>query len=352
MKKKTVLIGAGGIGRRWLTEFLAAFSTEQEVAAVIDANPEVLRHAAALPQCQRAAFFADIGTGLQQTRADFCVVATPPQFHEAAILGALERGMNVITEKPLADSWTGCVRIWHAAATAGRRVQIIQNYRDTPRCVRFRDILKSGRLGRINTIALRFLADYRAWASWGGKPFRHEMAHALLVEGAVHHFDLLRFIAGADAEAVTGWEWNPPWSTSRGAFNASFLFRMGNGIVASYEGSGTAAGRQNSWEEETLRAECEFGALALGSDDTLTVSAIGADGRCVEETVPLPATFPSPHVTQLGRFLAWLDGGGEPETSLHQNMATQAMAFAAVEASRTRRVVAMSDYEANRAPEP
>lgn len=342
MKRKLMVVGTGGIGRRWLTEFLVPYYEQVEITALVDVNPAALDVGDALPSGCRVQKFLDIGEGVRRATADCCVVATPPAFHEEAILGAVERGMDVITEKPLADSWEKCQRIFDAVQARGARLQVIQNYRDTPRFQVFKNVLRSHRLGRVNTLALRFLGDYRRWGSWGGKSFRHEIDHAMLVEGAIHHLDLLRFIAGADARSVTGWEWNPPWSVSRGAFNAFFLFRMENDIVASYEASGTAAGQQNLWEEETLRAECENGALCLDTMDALTISTMSPDGTVSEERVDVPNSQPAPHVAQIGRFLAWLDGSEEPETSLRNNIASQAMIFASIEANRTQSVIDVS----------
>ena len=63
-------------------------------------------------------------------------------------------------------------------------------------------MLTSGRLGRLNYLVSRFAADYREYGSWG--IFRHEILHALLVEGGIHHFDQIRNLAGAHCATIFG----------------------------------------------------------------------------------------------------------------------------------------------------
>ena len=65
-------------------------------------------------------------------------------------------------------------------------------------------MLQSGELGRINYVIARFADDYRVRNSWG--KFRHEIPHALVVEGSVHHFDQLRNLTGSDAWLDGIWE--------------------------------------------------------------------------------------------------------------------------------------------------
>lgn len=55
---------------------------------------------------------------------DACVVAVPTEAHEAVACAALERGVHVLIEKPIAPSLEAADRILETAARAGARVQI------------------------------------------------------------------------------------------------------------------------------------------------------------------------------------------------------------------------------------
>jgi predicted dehydrogenase len=217
----------------------------------------------------------------------------------------------------------------------------MQNYRYIATTLTLEHALEQD-LGRINYVMARFAADYRQWLAWGAE-FRHKMRHALLLEGAVHHFDQIRNLTGGDCQTIAGWEWNPPWSTSLGEFNNLYVLRMTNGVHASYEGNGTAGGEQNTWHEEGYRVECENGAVTVGRDKIVRIHRFRRGGGLSVQEVPLvkqahPGHVPikdQAHGAVMGQFLDWLDGGPTPETTIQDNIKSIAIVFAAIEASES-----------------
>ncbi len=270
--------------------------------------------------------------------ADFCTIVIPPAFHREAVLHAVERGLPILSEKPIADTWPACRAIYAAVRGAGLQMQVVQNYRYYPPMLTLREVLRRGELGRVNYIIARFAKDYRAYGSWGAT-FRHEIPHSLLIEGAVHHFDMIRNLSGGDCRFLGGWEWNPAWSSAKGQFNALYTVKMDNGVHASYEGSGTAAGRQNGWHDECYRVECEHGAVVVDSDHVVRVQRFGGGrGLRTEEIATVRVPYQE-HVAVIDQFLTWLDGGPAPEATLDDNLKSVAMVFAAIEASRADQIV-------------
>ena len=133
----------------------------------------------------------------------------------------------------------------------------------------------------------RFAADYREPLSWGA-PFRHEMAHALLVEGSIHHFDQLRHLTGQDCVSIAGREWNPGAPSFKGECLALYTMQFTRGINAQYEGSGLAAGWQNTWHGEAYRLECEGGAIVLDRDHVVRIQEHTRSQGCLLYTSPSP----------------------------------------------------------------
>lgn len=346
-RHRAIMVGAGGMAGRWIRGFLPLHGDRVEIVGLVDVNQPILDDAAdhlGLPAERRFTAMADAFSRVDN--ADCCFVAVPPAFHEEAVVGAARRGLAILSEKPIADTWEACGRIYRAATAAGVKMQVMQNYRYNGPTFTLRHVLRTGDLGRINYAVARFAADYREWLSWGAE-FRHRMPHALLLEGAVHHFDMLRNLTGGDCATIAGWEWNPPWSSSRGEFNNLYVLRMSNGVHASYEGNGTAGGEQNTWHEEYYRVECENGAATVGRDKVVRIHRFRRGGGLSVEEVPLlkPAhpghapVFDQGHGAVIGHFLDWLDGGPEPETVLQDNIKSIAIVFAAIEASRTSQAV-------------
>lgn len=345
VQHRCLMIGAGGMARNWLGRFLPAFAERLTVAALVDIAPAVLHPAAdalGLPAQARftdmAAAFAALDAG--DVAADCCIVVVPPRFHRPAVEAAAARGLAILSEKPIADTWEDVRAIYQTVTAAGVKMQVVQNYRYTSRIQTFKGVLDSGRLGRLHYLVSRFAADYRQRLAWGAE-FRHEMRHPLLIEGAIHHFDQVRHLSGADCAAIAGWEWLPESGRSsfKGECVAQYVLRMGDGTRASYEGNCLAGGWQNSWRQEYYRAECEGGAVVLDRDSVVRIEEWQPGRGLRTEEVP-PVALPwEEHQAVIAQFLDWLDGGPAPATVLADNIKSAAILFAAIEASAEECVV-------------
>ena len=337
-KRRLLMVGAGGMAGNWIRRFLPNFFDRLEVVGLVDVNPEVLKTSGDFLNLAPNRRFADLAAAFESVDADFCAVVIPPAYHKEAVLQAARRGLAILSEKPIADTWEATGEIYRAVKEAGVRMAVIQNYRYTHWMLTMRRVLREGDLGRINYVVGRFAADYREYLAWGAR-FRYEIPHALLVEGAVHHFDQIRNLSGGDCQTMAGWEWNPDWSSSKGEYNNLYVMRMTNGVHASYEGNGTAAGEQNTWHEEYYRAECEKGAVTVGRDHIVRIHRHQRGRGLITEEVPAVKPTWEGHNYLIDEFLHWLDGGPTPATVIDDNIKTAAMLHAAIEASRSGQTV-------------
>lgn len=340
-----LMIGAGGMARNWLNCFLPPFRERLTIAGLVDVRSEILGPAADALGLPPAARFGDMDTAFAALdagtiAADCVIVVVPPRFHRAAVEAGAARGLAVLCEKPIADTWEDVVAVQRVVAATGIKLQIVQNYRYTSRIQTLKGVLDSGRLGRLHYLVSRFAADYRQRLAWGAE-FRHEMRHPLLIEGAIHHFDQLRHLSGADCAQIAGWEWLPEGGRAsfKGECVAQYVLRMTDDTRASFEGNGLAAGWQNTWRHEYYRAECEGGAVVVDRDDVVRIEEWQPGRGLRLEEVP-PVTLPwEEHQAVVAQFLDWLDGGPAPVTVLADNVKSAAMLFAAIEASESGRVV-------------
>ena len=337
-RKRAIVLGAGLMGAGWVQRLLPTFGERVELVGLVDASEGALGRLGDAVGLSRSARFASMDEAFARVEADFCVVVLPPALHAEAAVKAAGRGLHVLSEKPLADSWAACGEIYRAVKAAGVKMQVVQNYRFNAPTWTLRKVLRSGDLGRINYLVGRSANDYRVFGAWDTE-FRYRMRHAMLLDGGVHHLDMLRNLAGADVATIAGWDWNPPWSSSDGEFNALFVMVMTSGARALYEGSAVAAGEQNTWREELYRVECENGAASVGRDKVVRIHRFRRGGGLVTEEVVAERPADEGHAAILGQFLDWLDGGEAPETRLDDNVKTAAALFGAVEASTGGRVV-------------
>ena len=222
-------------------------------------------------------------------------------------------------------------------------MMVTQNYRYMPRMLTLKKAVLS--LGPVNYAVARYAADYRKYLSWGAE-FRHTMAHSLMVEASIHHFDQLRNLTGANAATVSGLEWNPGAARAyagsesfKGESNGLFVLRMTNGSGATYEGNNLATGKTNTWHSEYYRVECEGGVAVLDNDDVVRIEERGGDGALKVREVPREQTQFAGHTAIGAQFLDWLDGGPAPATVLADNLQSNAIMHAAIDAAAAGTVV-------------
>lgn len=336
-KQRAILVGAGGFGSVWVSQFLPAFADRIAVAGLVDVNRATLDRAGDLLGVDPSCRFTEMEHAFAQVDADFCILVVQPFLRWRAVNLAVARGLPILAEKPIADSWETSLDILHLSRASGVKIGIVQNYPYTNRVRAMKRVLDDGGLGRINYIVARFAADYTI-ASAGGA-FRHQVPHAMLFEGAVHHFDQFRNLAGADGAMVSGHQWNPPWSTFANPPTALFLIEMTNGVGCQYEINHLARGAQNGWRHESYRAECEHGVVELRDDDVVRTTEHLGGGRLRTTEIESLAVEPSGHHAVIAEFLRWLDGGPAPETAIEDNIYTAALVFAAVDAVRERATI-------------
>ncbi len=336
-KRRALMIGAGGWPGVWIRRFLPVFMDRLEVVGLVDTNPDALAAAADHLGLDGSRRFTDMEDAFAVTDADLCIVALPPATRRQAVGLAAERGLAMLCEKPIADSWENAVAIARTVGESGVKLSVVQNYRYTRKMVTLKRALSDCSLGGISSIHCRFAADYTPETAGGA--FRHQIPDAMIYEGAEHHLDQFRHLAGADCAWISGAQWNPPWSRFGHAACAMFQMEMTNGVMGQYHMTHLARGAQNGWHEEYYRVECEHGDVVVDRDGVVrVVEHLGNGYQCVTECQPSGEETDG-HLLVIDEFLRWLDGGSPPPTALDDNLRTAALTFAAVEATHTNAVV-------------
>ena len=170
---------------------------EIDVVALADVEPERAAEAARQVPGSHA---VDIEALLGDGRLDTVAVCTPPATHAELAIAALEAGKHVFLEKPVAPSLEDADRI--AARAAGSELQVVVgfNFRRHRLVQRAREVVRDGRLGRVQAVRTAFTSPVRdGKREW--KTHRQQGGGALF-DLAIHHFDLWRFVLGAEVAEV------------------------------------------------------------------------------------------------------------------------------------------------------
>jgi len=338
-KKTCLMIGGGGMAGGWINRFRENFSARVEIIGIVDVDQDILKKQGESLGLDERRLFTDFNEACKKVQADFCGIAVPPQFHSPAAIVALENGMPVICEKPIADTLDAAKAIVRTAQKTGLPCAIIQNYRYAPNKQELVRIREGGRLGRLQHIIGRYACDYRKYGSWG-KAWRHDMDFSLLFEASIHHMDMLRFLTGGDCETLCGFGWNPEWSSFKHYSSGMYLMKMDNKIHAFYEGNSSAAGILNCWHSEYYRAEFEDGAVEIAHGNEMKIHRVGHE----IEVYNAPNMTFSGHDYLFDEFLNWLNGGKPSATRIEDNIKSFAMIIAAMEITVDGQMKQIADY--------
>src|SRR5690606_34427830 len=124
---KVIQFGIGGMGNAWLRAVQASPSVVY--SGFVEVNPAVAAAPAAAHRMDPAPICPTLADALAHVEADGVINVTPPQFHRAISVAALEAGLPVLSEKPLADTRQAAQEIVDASNRTGVLHMVAQNYR-------------------------------------------------------------------------------------------------------------------------------------------------------------------------------------------------------------------------------
>ncbi|WP_067467984.1 Gfo/Idh/MocA family protein [Actinomadura macra] len=128
---------------------------------------------------------------------DGLVVATPTAAHAGLVIRAVEAGLPVFVEKPVAADLDGTIQVLAAVQRSGVPVQVGFQRRFDPGHRAARDAVRDGRLGWVHTVrscTLDAAPPPEEYIPTSGGLFR---------DCSVHDFDAVRFVTGRDVVEVT-----------------------------------------------------------------------------------------------------------------------------------------------------
>ncbi len=141
---------------------------------------------------------------IAETKPDTVIVTTMDRTHHDYIVRAMNRGCDVITEKPMTVDVDKLRAIFDAIDRTGQSLRVAFNYRYTPAYSRYRELIASGVIGRPLAVDFSWLLDTSHGADYFRRWHREKQnSGGLLVHKATHHFDLVNWWIGSRAESVT-----------------------------------------------------------------------------------------------------------------------------------------------------
>jgi predicted dehydrogenase len=237
--------------------------------------------AAKLGEAHQAAAFSNIDDMLAECAGDIDVVAvcTPNGMHAEHAIKSFRAGCHVLCEKPMAISVQACGDMIQAGETANRRLFVVKQNRYNPPVVAVRELLESGRLGKVCSAHLncywnRDAAYYEN--SWKGSL---EQDGGCLYTQFSHFIDLLYWLVGdvREVAAVTGNFCHRGIVEFEDAGGA--LLRFYNGAIGSINFTINSFGRNM---EGSLTLFCEKGTVKIGGQYLNELEYQSLEGAAIE----------------------------------------------------------------------
>ncbi|MFV1858511.1 MAG: Gfo/Idh/MocA family protein [Anaerolineales bacterium] len=173
------------------------------VADPVDARVAAGRAVAELPESQAFSSFSAMADACE---LDYVLVAVPPSVRGAIVEDAFERGLDVLSEKPLATSPLEAAKMIERARSLGRKFGVVHNYLFFPEYRLVRELVDQGEVGALRHIATNFLGVPDAPGNDEYRPrWRHDLDEAgggVLMD-MIHVFYLAEYLMGDQIAGVS-----------------------------------------------------------------------------------------------------------------------------------------------------
>lgn len=163
-------------------------------------------------------------------RVDAVIISTPHPRHHDDTIAALAAGCHVLVEKPMAVTEAECTSMIIAAEQAGKLLSVVSQRRWYPSCMRIREAILSGKIGK-PAIGMVTILGWRDQAYYESDPWRGSWEHeggGVCINQAPHQFDLLHWFMGPLERIQAEWDnVNHPYIEVEDTAVAAIRFKNG-----------------------------------------------------------------------------------------------------------------------------
>lgn len=249
-KVKFGIIGVGNMGSAHLGFFHAGKIKNAVVTAIADINEKKLEAARKnFPGDYKCYLSGD--ELIDNADVDAVIVATPHYSHPDLAIRALNKGLNVICEKP-AGVYTKQVKQMNAVAESAKGLfTMMYNQRTNPLYIKMHELVKNGEIGSVrrvnwiitNWFRTQYYYDSGSWrATWKGE------GGGVLLNQCPHQLDLLQWICGMMPQTVRAFCHFGKWHNIETEDDVTAYYEFPNGATGAFITSTADAPGTNRFE--------------------------------------------------------------------------------------------------------
>ncbi|PDQ35306.1 MAG: hypothetical protein B5766_06825 [Candidatus Lumbricidophila eiseniae] len=274
---RVAVVGAGRMGQVHCR--IVSENPRATLAAVVDPFEDSGRRAA---EQHAVPWFATLDEAITATKLDAVIIAVPDKLHVGVTVHALEVGLHVLVEKPLADTLEGALTIAASAEKSSSKVLVGHVLRHDPRFRLAANTVCSGKIGEsVHVRASRIVPRSVGVANRGASP--------IYMYQGIHDIDLVQWITGSPIVrvcATTACKILPALGVE-GVDVALILCELEDGTIGSIEISwalldSAPSGLASSFELYGTEGTLKVDVTAEGVD------LLTADGHSLPNTVLSP----------------------------------------------------------------
>ncbi len=322
----------GVVGLGWVaTDFVAPGiikSPGSQLVACLGSTPEKSRAFAEKFKVARA--HPDLASLAKDPEVDAVYIALPNAMHHAAVLTLARAGKHILCEKPFAMKTAHAREMVQVCRDAGVVLRIAHQIRLDAAIVRAREIVSSGRLGRLAEISLARASGLGSRVSW-----RNDFEQSgVMYDVGVHLLDLIQYVSGQRFVEVSAFT-HPDRRDKKPDDTMTVLGRLEGDCHALAKATREVASAENNLLIEGEKATLVTSALRFAKEHVITIR--DASGT-TEERFPVSPAYD----LQVRAFETDVRGGRsllpDGEDSLH----TVAVTNAVLQSIDERRIVTVA----------
>ena len=331
MVTKLCLVGAGSIGRR----HLRLLAEREDVAlCVVELNEQC--KAAVSQEFPQMPFFDSMEAAITDGGCEAVIIATPHKTHAPLAIKALELGAHVFVEKPMSDSLEDCVDLLNAAKKSDKVVSVGFMFRFDPFVQKVKEIIDSGRIGKI----LHYSSRFATYNTLRCSVTRHqEHTPYSLVMDCIHDSDLIYHFTGRIpdyAYSVAYKAGDLPLSSPQNFIDTVYRYEdksMGAHIHFNYEQHPQIHDLQIVGDKGYILGDFMSADVTVGDRETMDTEVFSSTRSNINND------FNNVYRTQWNEFLRAIRGERKPENPPEQAIVSSLLMHAQIESAQSGKEV-------------
>ncbi len=335
---KVGIIGCGSIAQhRHLPEY--EVNPYVQIVAVCDSNK---KRAKKIANNYGVNMYTDYNELINCEELDAVSVCTPNHLHASISIAALQAGIHVLCEKPMATSKADAEMMIRAAEKSGKKLMIGHNQRFVASHQKAKQLIKSGAIGKIYSFRTAFgHSGPENWSVDGKESWFFKKEEAFL--GAmgdlgVHKADLIRYILNEEITEVGAFVETSAKTFSNVDDCAICILKSESGII----GTLAASWSYVSKEDNSTIIYGEKATLRLEDDPTNSLIIQYKNGEVVKyelNKIQSNATVGQSNSHVIEQFVVSILSDKEPLINGVDGMKSLEVILAAIQSSETKKIV-------------